>query len=154
MFYFAYGSNMNHRQMLTERAPGAKFIGLGELMGYWLVFDGYSSFWRGPVANVVKSSDDAVWGGLFEITQEHLEMLDQHEGYPKYYSRMEVSVQRPGREKVMAWIYLRPAQVPGRPSGQYLKQILEGAKDCRLPGDYVLSTIDIFPEHPLDPSDF
>ncbi|MBF0122947.1 MAG: gamma-glutamylcyclotransferase [Candidatus Omnitrophica bacterium] len=141
---------MSHQQMLSERAPGAKFIGSGELEGYWLVFDGYSSFWRGPVANIVKSADDVVWGGLFEITRDHLERLDQYEGYPQYYSRMEMSVQRPGREKLTAWMYVRPAQVPGRPSKAYLDRVLQGARDCRLPGDYILSTIDIFPEHPLD----
>lgn len=148
MFYFAYGSNMNHQQLLKERAPGARFIGPAMLSGYWLVFDGYSSLWGGPVANVIPSPGDEVWGGLFELGEEDLQKLDQCEGCPRYYSRREVTIQRPGREKVTAWIYQRPAQAPGVPSRRYLGQILQGARDCHVPGDYILSVLDVYPEDP------
>lgn len=144
MFYFAYGSNMQHRQMLEERCPGSKFVGHAILDGHWMVYDGFSVEWGGAVANVVSSRQDEVWGGLFEITEEQLAQLDVHEGYPKYYHRRLAEILRPRtKEKVQAWVYYRSPQVSGVPSKRYVEAVVHGARECGLPEDYISSVIDI-----------
>lgn len=61
MYYFAFGSNMNHKQM-KERCPNSKFIKRVYLENYKFVYDGYSYTRRGPVANIVESQEEIVWG--------------------------------------------------------------------------------------------
>ena len=140
MFYFAYGSNMDHHQMLVERCPGAKFIAAALLDQHWLFFDGYSAYWAGAVANIDTSENDEIWGGLFEITEEHFNRLDEYEGCPKYYTRKSVEVEIIDiKKKVTAWTYYREAHPTGLPSRRYIDAVLHGAKDCGLPEDYVMS---------------
>jgi len=139
MYYFAYGSNMNHKQM-EDRCPTSwKFTGKAVLKGYKFVYDGKSRTWDdGAVANMVESKDDEVWGGLFEITEYCLGSLDCHEGYhSKAYDRKTVRVEMDNGTAVNAWAYLRIAQMPGDPSARYQNTVLKGAKDCGLPDDYV-----------------
>ena len=141
MFYFAYGSNMDHHQMLVERCPGAKFTSAAELDRHCLIFDGYSASWAGAVANIDVADDEEVWGGLFEITEQHFNMLDEYEGCPKYYTRKPIIVERADTgDKVAAWTYYREAHPTGLPSHRYIDAVLRGAKDCCLPEDYVMST--------------
>ena len=138
MYYFAYGSNMEHNQMLKERCVGAKFIGPARLPAFWFVFDGFSPRWKGAIANIVPSLDDEVWGGLFEITEDHLRSLDLYLNCPKHYTRSVFEVERPGtKERVKAWIYLREPQAAGFPSKGYLAAVLKGARDCLLPENYI-----------------
>jgi hypothetical protein len=68
MYYFAYGSNMNYKQM-RERCPSCKFIGRFFLENYKFVYDGYSKTRNGTVANIVELNNAIVWGGLFEINK-------------------------------------------------------------------------------------
>ena len=56
MYYFAYGSNMNHEQM-KKRCPSGKFITRALLSGYKYVYDGYSSSGKGAVSNIIKSAN-------------------------------------------------------------------------------------------------
>ncbi len=142
MLYFAYGSNMEHNQMLKERCPGSKFLGPACLSGYWFVFDGFSPRWKGAMANIVPSQEDEVWGGLFEITEENLRSLDHYLGCPKCYTRSVFEVERMGvKERVKAWTYLREPQAAGFPSKGYLAAVLKGARDCILPEGYIETAI-------------
>ena len=73
IMYFAYGSNLCIRQM-DNRCPSNSKIGIGKLQGYrWIITQrGY--------ANVVKSSNDDVWGVIYEISILDEEKLDVYEG--------------------------------------------------------------------------
>lgn len=137
-YYFAYGSNMNFKQM-KRRCKEAQFLCRAYLEGYKFVYDGYSSSREGAVANVIPTDNknDKVWGGLWLITEEDLKSLDNYEGYPLVYQRKKVVVKNDKGEEFEAWVYLRDPQRPGKPSKGYLKVILEGAKDCNLPEDYI-----------------
>jgi gamma-glutamylcyclotransferase len=142
MYYFAYGSNMEHNQMLKERCAGSLFLGPACLTGFWFVFDGFSPRWKGAMANIVPSADDEVWGGLFEITDYHLRSLDQSLNCPKSYTRSVFEVERLGtREKVKAWVYLHEPQAAGFPSKGYLAAVMKGARDCILPESYIANAI-------------
>lgn len=48
MYYFGYGSNINHEQMKI-RCPNAKFIKKVFLKNYKFVYDGYSKSHKGAV---------------------------------------------------------------------------------------------------------
>jgi gamma-glutamylcyclotransferase len=136
MLYFAYASNMNHTQM-KERCPGGRFLKPVVLEGYRLVYDGYSVTRQGATANIVKSDADSVRGALFEITEKDKLALDSHEGYPKEYDRKVVEVKDAQGSAYAAMTYFRPGRALGKPHPDYEKVILDGAKDCRLPEDYI-----------------
>lgn len=135
---------MDHHQMMVERCPGVKFICPAVLDGHGIFFDGFSSFWGGAVANIDMAGDDQVWGGVFEITEEDLARLDTYEGYPRYYARKQVGVKMDNGIKVKAWTYYREAHPTGRPSGKYIHAVIKGAKECRLPEDYIAGAFDRF----------
>lgn len=136
MLYFAYGSNMKHRQM-KQRCPSSRFIKRVYREGYRFVYDGYSSTWKGPVANIVKSQNSIVWGGLFEINEDNLAALDCYEGYPKSYDREIAKVKDDKGTIYDAINYLRKGEKVGAPHTAYQKRVIQGAKDCELPKDYI-----------------
>ncbi|WP_333785376.1 gamma-glutamylcyclotransferase family protein [Thermocrinis sp.] len=137
VLYFAYGSNMNLKQMRERCGDSWKKIGVGYVEGYKLVFDGPSSKWNGGVANLVQDPTGRVWGVLFEL--ESFECLDLHEGYPGVYDRKEVSVVVPELGQVLkAVAYVRPKPREIRkPSERYLNTVIEGAKENSLPEDWI-----------------
>jgi len=136
MFYFAYGSNMNHQQM-KKRCPSAKFICRGYIENYKFVYDGYSSFRSGAVANIIETKNSIVWGGLFEIDEKCRKNLGQCEGCPDCYKRKEVEVKTDKNETYKAWVYLREVEDEDKPSEEYRDVVKRGALDCGLPKDYI-----------------
>lgn len=142
MYYFAYGSNMNHEQMLENRCPGSKFISRARLSGYRLVYDGYSGKRKGPVANILEAREtDIVWGGLFYITEKNLEELNHYEDFPKSYNRDIFNVTDDDGNIFEAHIYFRKGKKEGKPSEEYRDIIRQGASDCGLPETYISSNI-------------
>ena len=141
MYYFAYGSNMNHEQM-SKRCPGSKFIKKTCLAGYKFVYDGYSSTWDGAVANIVRDANGKVWGGLFEIDERDLEALNRYEGYPHVYARETLRVRDETDNIYEALAYLRKEpQGIGKPSSEYRDTVIRGAKDCCLDEGYIEKVI-------------
>jgi gamma-glutamylcyclotransferase len=136
MLYFAYASNMNHAQM-KERCPGGRFLRSAVLQGHRFVYDGYSVSRQGATANIVKSDVDRVRGALFEITEKDRLALDSYEGYPKDYDRKIVDVKDAEGNAYAAVTYFRPVRALGKPHPDYEKMILAGARDCRLPEEYI-----------------
>ncbi len=136
MYYFAYGSNMNFKQMKI-RCPKAIFIKRVYLENYKFIYDGYSFYRKGAVANITPCNKTIVWGGLYEIDEECLKSLDRYEGYPSAYDREELEVKDKDENKFKAWVYLREGKTKGIPSKEYREIILEGARDCLLPNDYI-----------------
>jgi len=136
MYHFAYGSNLNHKQM-NCRCPDNKFIKRVYLSNYKFVYDGCSSTWGGAVANILESADSIVWGGLYEISKSDLANLDKREGYPDSYDRKKLKVEDDQGNIYKAITYFRIGEKIGIPSYEYKKIIIDGAKDCNLPDNYV-----------------
>ena len=82
---------MNNSQM-KSRCPSSRFISRAYLVDYKFFYDGYSKNRKEAVANIVGSSGDIVWGGLFQINQDDLLALDLYEGYPIYYQRKNIAI--------------------------------------------------------------
>ncbi len=136
MLYFAYASNMNLAQM-KRWCPASRFLKTACLEGYRFVYDGYSVPWDGAVGNIVKSEAEIVWGALFDVTERDRLTLDAFEGYPKHYERREVEVKdREGRVD-RAMTYCRTGRAIGKPHPDYEKVVLDGAKECGLPEEYM-----------------
>ena len=122
---------------MHQRCPSSNFLKRAFLFGYKLVFDGYSSNWKGPVANVIKSPNEMVWGGIFEINGDNLAALDCHEGYPESYNRRHVTVKDDEGNEIKAVLYYRALRDLGKPSRDYLDIIIRGARDFGLPEEYI-----------------
>jgi len=142
MYYFAYGSNMNHQQM-KKRCPSSRFVKRAFLEGYKFVYDGYSKTRNGAVANIIETGkkEDIVWGGLFEINEDNLSALDCYEGYPKSYDRKEVKVKDDEGNHYTTIVYFRTAQPKSKPSENYRNLVIQGAKDCDLPEWYIQNNL-------------
>lgn len=126
---------------MAERCPGSKFICKARLEGYKFVYDGNSKTWAGAVANVIESKGDTIWGGLFEITEEHLNSLNKCEGYPNVYKRKKLAVTDEQTNTHFAYVYLREHRKLGEPSEEYKQRVMEGANDCSLDPDYIENII-------------
>ena len=61
--YFAYGSNLDLRQM-KMRCPLSKLVSKGSLSGHSLTFNKYSGGWDGGVADVIRGSS---WNIQFNV---------------------------------------------------------------------------------------
>lgn len=134
--YFAYGSNMDPKQM-AERCPGAAPIGSARLGDYELAFVWDSPGWGGGVATVIPSSGREVWGVLWDLTDEHIETLDRYEGVAiNAYMRDHLNVETHDGN-VNALIYLAMDTRQKDPSDRYVDALVRGARAFSLPADYV-----------------
>jgi len=129
MYYFAYGSNLNQRQML-ERCPDSKPVFTASLPNYKLVFVGWSRQWRGGVASIRPFRGERVPGAIYEVSDRNLRRLDSYEGYPRSYTRLNVTVFDEGGEPIKAITYIKSGQSDeAQPSKEYLALIQQGYRD-------------------------
>jgi gamma-glutamylcyclotransferase len=127
---------MNFIQM-KRWCPGSRFMKTVFLEGQRFVYDGFSVTWDGAVGNMVRSETERVWGALFKITEKDRLALDAFEGYPRTYDRKDVEVKDAAGNLYRAMTYARAGRAAGKPHPDYEKVVLDGAKDCRLPEEYV-----------------
>jgi len=132
LYYFAYGANLNKKQM-AERCPDSKPLFTAALPNYKLIFVGWSRQWRGGVASIKSLRGDRVRGALYEISELCLRRLDKYEGYPGNYNRFKVTVFDGDSEPFEAITYIKAGQLEGtQPSKEYLAIIQQGLRDWRL----------------------
>ena len=130
MYYFAYASNLNRKQM-QERCPESKPKFTATLHHYRLVFVGWSRQWRGGVASIRPFRGEKVRGAIYEVSEECLRRLDRYEGSD--YRRLNVIVNNEDGEPVEAVTYIRTQQAEEtKPSAEYVSIIQQGYKDWRL----------------------
>jgi len=129
--YFAYGSNMDEKQM-TARCPEAKPVGIGRLDNFKFKLD-----FKG-VATVQKSRDDKVWGVIWKINSRDIESLDIHEGIAKgYYSRSFLSItEGPQQHESLIYTSLRSENEGIRREG-YLEKIVAASKKWNFSQSYI-----------------
>lgn len=132
MYYFAYSCHLGHKQML-ERCPDSKPRFKATLPNYKLIFAGWSRQWRGGVATIRRFRDEKVAGGVYEISERDLRLLDKHKGYPAVYDRLNVMVFAEEGDPVEAVTYIKREQSEEtKPSPEYLAVIWQGYKDWRI----------------------
>ncbi|MBI4188328.1 MAG: gamma-glutamylcyclotransferase [Chloroflexi bacterium] len=129
MYYFAYASNLNLKQM-RERCPDNKPVFKATLPNYKLAFLGWSRQWRGGMATIRHFQGEKVPGAIYDISGQCLQRLDKYEGYPENYDHLNVTVFNEDGEPVKAITYIRTRQSEETPpSAQYLAVIQQGYKD-------------------------
>jgi len=137
--YFAYGSNMSEEQMRAE-CPRAECLGPARLAGYRLAFLRRSVRTGTGVADVVADAGAETWGVLYELGDGDWERLDRKEGRGWAYERLAVSVDTDrGSRPALVYTVKHKEASEVRPSSEYLRRILAGARARRLPAHYVRS---------------
>ncbi len=129
MYYFAYGSNLNRKQML-ERCPDSKPKFMVTLPNYKLIFAGWSRKWRGGVATIKRFGGEKVLGGIYDVPEQCLRQLDRYE---EGYDRLKVTVFNEVDEPIEAITYIKSGQLEEtQPSKEYLVLTQQGYRDWGL----------------------
>jgi gamma-glutamylcyclotransferase len=132
MYYFAYASNLNQKQM-RERCPDSEPLFKAILPNHKLIFAGWRRKWRGGVATIKPSRDEKVYGAVYDISERCLRVLDGHEDYPTVYDRFNVLVIKEDGESLEAVTYIRREQSEEtKPSKEYIEVIRQGYKDWEI----------------------
>jgi gamma-glutamylcyclotransferase len=119
---------------MARRCPESKFVGLGILRG-WKWFINNRRY-----ANVVRSSDDIVYGLVYEISLSDEASLDRSEGVPWAYIKqtMEIELQLVdnGEDRVVqGLVYVDEKRVEeGEPWEEYVYRMNMGINDAAARG--------------------
>ena len=126
MLYFAYGSNLSHKQM-KYRCSGSKYVKSFILKGYKLIFSHQNQKNTYGHANIEKKTGFKVHGAIWSLTKKNEKNLDIYEVVPRYYQKEYFKL---NGKKVL--FYKQNKFVKRKPTSKYLHTIIEGYKDCSL----------------------
>ncbi|KAI5899563.1 uncharacterized protein SCHCODRAFT_02605488 [Schizophyllum commune H4-8] len=145
---FGYGSNLWHEQM-DERCPDHKFLGIGILRDWRWILNA-----RG-YANIVPSPGEAVYGALYELSQDDEARLDIYEGVPESYEKQHLSVEYLGSqdgvativdgdkkiiEGSLAYVDVQRTEPHNTPQAEYIPRMNHAIADALregVPEDYI-----------------
>lgn len=130
MLYFAYGSNMS-RAPMRMRCPTAEELGRAVLRGHRFVImaNGYAS--------VVPEPGAEVHGIVWRLGPRDLVALDAYEDVSGGLYRKDTLPLSKDGATVQAMVYLGNETREGRPRAAYMALVIEAARDCGLPEDYI-----------------
>jgi len=131
MFYFAYGSNLNHHQMKNIRCLRSKYLKTIFLRDYKLLFCHPNKLNKFGYANIVKKKGSKVPGAIWEITKKHEKILDGYEEFPNSYQKKYFYL---NGKKIM--FYIMNKCFIKKPPKSYVNTIKEGYKDCNVDAKY------------------
>jgi len=141
--YFAYGSCTNvesFRDTMKKADCEDKFhvCGVGILDDYRLAFTRYSKNWEGGVLDIIESPGDYVLGVIYDIPEKAVKAIDEREGAPYCYRRIDNIKIELGADQVEVFTYeVVDKQLDEiRPSDDYFRIVLEGMKH-RFPTEYI-----------------
>ena len=127
MFYFAYGSNLDHLQM-KKRCKDSIFLKKINLDNFKLTFR--SKF---RAADIEPKKKSIVPGALFEISKSDEKKLDIYEDYPILYKKYYFTFYR---KKIMTYTMTKKT-IFSYPTERYLDIVKKGYKDCKLDKKYL-----------------
>lgn len=124
--YFAYGSNMDPRQMRV-RCPNAQRVGTATLPGYRFVIN------RRGVATIERHCRSSVMGVVWKLSRECERTLDLHEGVLwGFYRKETVEVCADQGESLRVLVYIDPIRERGFPRPGYMEKVLLGARRANI----------------------
>lgn len=133
MYYFAYGSNMNIEHMRRLCGWHSRMLCRAKLPDFEIGLDtrGY--------ANIRSKQGDDVWGVLYEIDQDGLNMLDRFEGYPYVFGRQEVVSFDDNSVEYKCHIYIEPEQEFGGKEAreEYFRRVIAASYENHLPEEWI-----------------
>ena len=128
MLYFAYGSNLNRKQ-IKRRCKNSRFISRHILKNYQLVFRS-----KYGAADIQRKKGSSVLGAIYDINKTDEKKLDAYEEFPKVYVKKYFKILG---KKVMFY-YMSSKTKQTEPSRRYLSSIIQGYKDCGYKNSHVL----------------
>ena len=131
MLYFAYGSNLFHKQM-KKRCKDSIYLKCFILKNYKLYFR--NNYLGGGVADIQKKKKHKVLGAIYKISKRDEKKLDVYENFPKTYIKKYF---RLSGKKVMFY-YMPKKTIQTPPSRRYLNLIIQGYKDCGYKNNYIV----------------
>jgi gamma-glutamylcyclotransferase (GGCT)/AIG2-like uncharacterized protein YtfP len=127
MLYFAYGSNLHHKQM-KRRCKDSIFLKKINLKDFKLTF---RSKYR--AADIEYKKKSIVPGGLFEISKNDEKKLDVYEDFPILYKKYYFTYYG---KKVMTYTMVSKTSFK-YPTKRYLDIVKKGYKNCKLDNRYL-----------------
>jgi gamma-glutamylcyclotransferase len=141
LYYFAYGSNLNHRQM-RARCASPRVVAVARLAEHQLAFFGHSVIWDGAEETVLSAPGQQLWGVVYDLSPSDRERLDDAQdarldGSGAYFHQPATVTDQAGRSYSVL-LYKKDSQgAPQKPSQEYLGFIVQGAVEHGLPADYI-----------------
>jgi cation transport regulator ChaC len=137
ILYFAYGSNMNIKQMRSRiENNDIEPIHIVLLDNYKLIFPRKSINQKGGVASIIKEKGEEVYGVIYNLNNKEIEILDKYEGEGTAYDKINIDVLIEGKKK-SCMTYIAKKEGEFLPSKEYLKKIIAGAEMNKLPNNYI-----------------
>lgn len=120
---FSYGSNSS--KQLRERTGAISQAYPAYLDNWTRIFAGYSNFRKGGVASVHPHQGSRVYGCVYELTQEQIDILDRYEpGYTRKRKFVKVRLSNGESKRVKAFVYVRDDNAyTSPPSESYMQAI-------------------------------
>lgn len=122
-----------------------QLLGMAKLLSYKFGPDS-----RG-YANIIPASNSQVYGVLYDLDEHCMSILDEFEGVPEVFHRVEIEVINSDGEAVKAWVYI---EMPHFFGGQhikegYLKKVIAGAIENKLPENWI-KFLQSFTQHQIN----
>lgn len=133
MYYFAYGSNMNIEHMRRLCGWHCRMLCRSKLVGYEIGLDmrGYT--------NIRPKQGDTVWGVMYEIDQDGIDMLDKFEGAPDVYNRKEVVCLDDNNVEYRCQVYIEAENEFGgtKAREEFFRRVVGAAYENHLPETWI-----------------
>lgn len=129
IYYLAYGSNLNERQM-SFRCPNATKVGTLMLEDYELEFRLYLT--------IVPKKGSVVPIGVWQVSESDEKRLDAYEGYPTFYRKEYIEIEI-GDTKEQALVYImNDVRKVAPPTRQYMMTCAEGYRNFGLDNTFLI----------------
>lgn len=129
VYYLAYGSNLNERQM-KYRCPNATKVGTLVLEDYELEFRLYLT--------VVPKKGSQVPIGVWLVDAVDEKRLDVYEGYPTFYRKEYIEIDiADKKEKALIYI-MNDVREINPPARQYMLTCAEGYRDFGFDNKFLI----------------
>jgi cation transport regulator ChaC len=146
-YYFAYGSNMDEDDFKewcqTKNKPFPKWecIGVASLENYEITFNYKSETREAGTANIMEKRGSIVYGLLYIVNKEGLDVIRKKEGHPYRYEEIKVDVKSGMKvySKVITYKVTKNKELDHHvpPTKSYLQLIIENGKKYSFPEDYL-----------------
>lgn len=130
LYYYAYGSNMDKKQMEDRKIEFVPERLRGLLKNWQLVFNKKRQSDGAGVGNIIPKDDSLVEGIIYKINRESVKLLDKAEGTRTgHYFRWYLEVESDDNKFLMCVMYIANPErvVEGlKPTKEYLSHYLAG----------------------------
>lgn len=110
--YFAFGSNM-HIERLKSWGVQVNNPRSGRLKGYKTIVGVQDNIYTEyGFISIIPAISDAIEGVIFETNEKGIEILDDYEGYPDFYTKENIEIMELNGELTNCVVYIgQPAKI-------------------------------------------